>query len=287
MSDLTRVLFAVDPMEEAPIIPTINKAVVLEKFKDNDGLITNKPQYAADDFSFGSGRIARPPGQLILPSDLMKIRTELINDLAAANLKPGSTMSLKDRNNWDRIVGESLERNLSLSLAQANNPEVWAYLTLFVFWDFPTWRFPQRKKELLEPDDDLPKSKFERSLGSARNVLRRCWIRAHVLGPDLGSEDLSAIVEPLQEDELTNLFERSTLANNNELIRAMVKTIYIKHPISDKRMFPTRRFAKAVLHRTPTTHFGALGDKLLSVLSDIYDSVNPIELQDQAKKTSR
>ena len=63
MSDLTRVLFAVDPMEEAPIIPTINKAVVLEKFKDNDGLITNKPQYAADDFSFGSGRIARPPGQ--------------------------------------------------------------------------------------------------------------------------------------------------------------------------------------------------------------------------------
>jgi hypothetical protein len=277
MSNISKVLFDLDPMEDAPIIPTISKAVLLDKFSDNDGIVVNRPQYAADETSFGNGRIARPPGQLILPSDLMKIRAELINDLAMANLELGAAMSLKDKNNWDRVVGESLEKNLSISLAQANNQEVWAYLTLFVFWDFPTWRFPGRKKEVIDFDDELPKSKFERSWGSARNVLRRCWIRAHVLGPDLGSDGLSGTVEPLQEDELTNLFERSTLGNNKQLIQAMVKTIYIKQPISDKRMHPTRRFAKAVLHRTPTTHFGALGDKLLPVLSDIYDSVNPNE----------
>lgn len=281
MSNLANVLFNIDTMEETPIIPTISKAVILEKFKNNNGKVIAKPDYAADNSSFGIGRIARPPGQLVLPSDLMKIRAELINDLKSANIELLSDISSTvDKNNWDRVVGDSLVKNLPLSLAQANNQGVWAYLTLFVFWDFPTWRFPGTRKKAIELDDDLPKSKYERSEGSARNVLRRCWIRAHVLGPELGSEDLSAIVEPLQEDELTNLFERSTLGNNKELIQAMVKTIYIKHPISDKRMHPTRRFAKAVLHRTPTTHFGVLGDKLLTVLSDIYDSVNPSDLVD-------
>ena len=280
MSEVTEILFDVDPMEEAPIIPTITQAVLIEKFKESNGIVTSRPQYAADNSSYGTGRIARPPGQLILPSELMRVRDEVINDLSLANLEPLKAMSLKEKNSWDRIVGESLERNLQFSLAQANNQEVWAYLTLFVFWEFPTWRFPGRKSDSLKYDEDLPKTEYERSAGSPRNVLRRCWIRAHVLGADLGTDGLSGVVEPLQEDELTNLFERSTLGNNKELIQAMVKTIYIKSPIADKRMHPTRRFAKAVLHRTPTTHFGVLGDRLLAVLSDIYDSVNTSDLGD-------
>jgi len=156
---------------------------------------------------------------------------------------------------------------------------VWAYLTLYVFWEFPTWRYPGRRQSSttfgIRGNEDEFQRNFQRSAGGARNVLRKCWIRTTALGPDLGTDGLSATVEVLNEDELVNVFERTTLANSRELLRAIVETIYIKRPTSQDRMFAVRRFASAVLHRTPTTHFGILGEKLLPTLSDIFDAVNP------------
>jgi hypothetical protein len=201
---------------------------------------------------------------------LMKLRAEVIADLESSGFKVNTQIS--SVTDWDRALGESLTKNLKLSLVQENNPGVWAYLTLYVFWEFPTWRYHGRKGRGADGEIIYSVKRWE---GGNKNVLRKCWMRASALGPDLGTDGLSGTVEVLNEDELVNVFERTTLANSSDLLRAMVQTIYIKRPTSDNRMFAVRRFATAVLHKTPTTHFGVLHEKLLPTLSDIFDEVNP------------
>ena len=270
-------LFKIEIGEESLLIPTITKEVISRNYATDQGVITSRPDYAADSNSYGKGHIARPPGAIISPEKLMKLRADVINDLESAGFRTDTPIS--SITNWDRTLGESLVKNLKMSLTQANNPGVWAYLTLYVFWEFPTWRYPGRRQSsttfgVLGNEDEFQRN-FQRSAGGARNVLRKCWIRTTALGPDLGTDGLSATVEVLNEDELVNVFERTTLANSRELLRAIVETIYIKRPTSQDRMFAVRRFASAVLHRTPTIHFGILGEKLLPTLSDIFDEVNP------------
>ena len=262
-------LFKVEIGEESLLIPTITKEVVNRNFAKNQGPITSRPDYAADSNSYGKDHVARPPGAIISPEKLMKLRVDVIKDLEAAGFTTNTSIS--SITTWDRTLGESLTKNLKMSLAQANNPGVWAYLTLYVFWEFPTWRYHGRRGA----DGEIVYS-VKRWEGGNKNVLRKCWMRAIALGPNLGTDGLSGIVEVLNEDELVNVFERTTLANSSDLLRSIVETIYIKRPTSHDRMFAVRRFATAVLHRTPTTHFGILNEKLLPTLSDIFDEVNPI-----------
>ena len=264
-------LFKVDIAEESLLIPTITKEVVGQIFAKKQGPVTSRPEYAADLDGYGKGHIARPPGALISPEKLMKLRADVIADLESAGFAINTQIS--SITDWDRALGESLTKNLKMSLAQASNPGVWAYLTLYVFWEFPTWRYHGRKGKGANGEIIYSVKRWE---GGNKNVLRKCWMRAIALGPDLGTDGLSGIVEVLNEDELVNVFERTTLANSSDLLRSIVETIYIKRPTSHDRMFAVRRFATAVLHRTPTTHFGILNEKLLPTLSDIFDEVNPI-----------
>lgn len=263
-------LFTIDIGEESLLIPAITKEVVSRIFAKNEGPLTSRPDYAANPTSYGKGPIAKPPGALVSPEKLMKLRTDVIADLESAGFEINAQIS--SVTDWDRALGESLKKNLKMSLVQENDQGVWAYLTLYVFWEFPTWRYHGRKGKGSDGEIIYSAKRWE---GGNKNVLRKCWMRASALGPDLGTDGLSGTVEVLNEDELVNVFERTTLARNRDLLRAIVQTIYIKRPTSDNRMFAVRRFATAVLHRTPTTHFGILREKLLPTLSDIFDEVNP------------
>lgn len=263
-------LFTIDIGEESLLIPAITKEVVGQIFAKNEGPLTSRPDYAANPNSYGKGPIARPPGALVSPEKLMKLRTDVIADLESAGFTINAQIS--SVTDWDRALGESLTKNLKMSLVQENDQGVWAYLTLYVFWEFPTWRYHGRKGKGSDGEIIYSAKRWE---GGNKNVLRKCWMRASALGPDLGTDGLSGTVEVLNEDELVNVFERTTLARNRDLLRAIVQTIYIKRPTSNDRMFAVRRFATAVLHRTPTTHFGILDEKLLPTLSDIFDEANP------------
>ena len=265
-------------LTNTPSIPLISESVVANYLRDNKGVIKEKPNYVATTESYGTGHIVLPPGAIIQQSELIKLRELVISDLVDAGFVIGKKLSTVDKAVWDRTLGASLYNHLKIPLAQIGDPGVWAYLTLFVFWDFATWRFP-KGEEKDEPDliatepTKSNKKPHLRSSGGPRNVLRKCWDRAFVLGPDLGMDGHAATVQSLGEDELVNIFERTTIGNNRVLAEAIVNTIFIKRPIRKDRMNIVRQFTKAVLRKTPTTHFASMGKKLPTVLSDIFDSV--------------
>jgi hypothetical protein len=278
MSNYLDQLINLGELSNTPSIPLISESVLNNYFRENNGVITTKPDYVASENSYGNGHIVLPPGSIIRPSDLMNLREMVVSDLLNAGFTIGKKLSTEDKAVWDRTLGASLFTNLRIPLAQIGDPGVWAYLTLFVFWEFPTWRFP-KKEENDEPDlfeietNRSSKKPYLRSAGGPRNVLRKCWDRAFILGPDLGLDGHPSTVQWLGEDELVNIFERTTIGNNRILAEAIVDTIFRKRPIRKERMEIVRKFTKAVLRKTPTTHFASMGKKLPAALSDIFDSV--------------
>ncbi len=104
-------------------------------------------------------------------------------------------------------------------------------------------------------------------------MLRKCWIRSYVLGPNLGIKDNSHGVEHLKEDELVNVFERSTLGDNHELARAITRTIYKHRPSSVNRMNFTRSLTKQILRTTVSTHYSYLGVAMDDLLDEIASSI--------------
>ena len=99
----------------------------------------------------------------------------------------------------------------------------------------------------------FPDPSEDRILGGPRNVLRRTWNRYELLG------DLDGLgAEALNEDELVQLTERTSLARNRRLVRALAQRV-IEHPGS-RRMEFTRELAKRATFVT--------GPLLLDVLTD-------------------
>lgn len=251
-----------------PIIPRITQGEVkrLHALPHGAG---NRPDYVQIPEALGKGRFVRPPGRLITPEELMAVRNGVLSDLASAGFTPGSRISTANKAKWDRILGASLMERLPISAMQASEKDLWAYLTMFVFWEFPSWRYPKVTSTKEATDGDEAVEPIERVSGGPRNVLRKCWIRADVLGPALGIDGSVPGAEHLGEDELVNLFERSTLGDNRDLARAVVRTIYRHRPKSLKRMEFTREFTKHLLRRTVSTHFSYRGHAVDEMLDEI------------------
>lgn len=107
-----------------------------------------------------------------------------------------------DAAKFDLAIGRVLHDALQIIPSDAAHDEVWNFLTLVVFPDIAVLRFP-----------DMHPS---RMLGSKRNALRRAWLRRDTFG-DLTDR----YPRPLGEDEMVGLFERSAMARNRPLIRAL------------------------------------------------------------------
>lgn len=265
-------ILRIDPNE--PVIPRIAQAEVARLLAiRSSGPI---PSYVDLPSGLGVGNIVRPPGRLITPAELNLLREKVLADLALLGFSPESKISSSDQKaRWDREVGASLLRHLPMSAVQASENGVWAYLSTFVFWDFASWRYSSVSMSSTTSDNDGDEhvDPSERSLGGHRNVLRKCWIRAYVLGPELGIGNGSPLAEHMKEDELVNLFERSTLGDNHELARAITRTIYKHHPEATRRMVFTRELTKRVLRQTVSTHFSYLGSSMEDLLDKIALSV--------------
>ena len=108
---------------------------------------------------------------------------------------------------FDLAVGRALYEALEIIPSDAAHGEFWNFITTLVLPDVAVLRFPD-----MHPDRMLG--------GSRRNTFRRVWSRRDVLG-DLTDR----YARPLGEDEMTGLFERSAMARNRPLIRALASIV--------------------------------------------------------------
>ena len=111
---------------------------------------------------------------------------------------------------FDRTLGACLYEHMNIVPSDAAAEGVWSFLTLVLLPEIGPWRFPG--------------SGAKRYRGVHRNVMRRTWWRAYVLGPDLGGGSKESPY--LGEDELVQIFERSSLAANPLIARGIASAVH-------------------------------------------------------------
>lgn len=137
------------------------------------------------------------------PEQLGRLR-DALRAVAARNGYPqaaqrGSAQFRK----FDQAIALILHNEMDIVVADASDDGVWSFLSLVVAPDVAFWRFPNRQA----------REDYERLLGRPRNVFRRLWWRAHVLGPELGPR--------LLEDEAVAILERPAIGGNPAVARAI------------------------------------------------------------------
>lgn len=146
---------------------------------------------------------------------------------------------------FDRILGACLYNHMSIVPSDAAAEGVWSFLTLVLLPEVGPWRFPG--------------AGAKRYRGVHRNVLRRTWWRAHVLGPELGGSSASSPY--LGEDELVQIFERSSLAANPHIAKSIVASIRSDdHTLPVGRSEFVRDLTRRLLRLMPLVSFDALDE---------------------------
>jgi len=130
---------------------------------------------------------------------------------------------------FDRVITKHiLDIFKDLSPYEAAQKPVWAYLTLRLLPDLAKTRFPHHA--------------LERYTGGERNVFRRLWQRAFILGGDLAAE--------LQEDEHIKIFERGLSLGSNRIIAKCLAEKAIAMRAESKDSGETSRSSKIMAEAT-------------------------------------
>ena len=266
--------------------------VRVEKLLNIDPEKDEVPTWVATDSRYGDDWVEEPYPmeglEEVSAEYLWGTRQFVLSQLASQGLTVGKKMSVSERQEWDRVVGRALFERLDFEIFEAFDEDVWTYLTVFLFWDFPQWRFPGRvfashrvEAEEGSEADEGPTRPSDRVLGGSRNVLFRTWLRVYALGPDFAAEGK---VDFAGEDILDNLFGRPSISQNHLFSRAILRTLYRNEPhegTDRRRVF--REFMKAIRRRTATINFTATGhllDRELDKLwNDATSEVNRIRVQ--------
>ena len=189
------------------------------------------------------GAIPNEVGTVVSEKQLTNVREAV---LAATSQWYGTKVGRADAAAWDRAVGEALHDNMSIIPSDAGHPGPWAFMTLVLLPDIAQLRFS--------------KPHPERLLGTHRNTFRRCWWRHHILGGD----STPAGAEPLGEDELVNIFERSRMARDHRLARYLATAI-VEYQHRDRSDF-ARRLTRSVRARTGVLLLDAISESDLREL---------------------
>lgn len=240
------------------------------------------------DSDYGGSYVIKGDGTLITPRQLLSIRKQVLERLAAAGLRVGEPMTVPERTKWDRTVGAALAELVSMGPFQTYigtsdedaGGNAWTYLSVHVFPEFAGWRFPGRQGAAPEADllDESEKERVkavDRVRGGRRNVLFRVWFRSFVLGADHRLPDGA---DHLSEDELDNIFGRPTISRNHELTRRIVDAIYRNRPNGTRRNFVVRELMKEVRRRYSSVNFAALGEALDEELDRLWEIAEAREL---------
>lgn len=147
---------------------------------------------------------------------------------------------------FDLALGRSLCRHWGGTPASASREGVWSFLSLVVFPDLLYRRFP-----------DLHEA---RALGTRRNVLRRVWLREHILGDVIHDQ-----ANPLREDEFVQVLERTALIRTPALAR-LVSLQILARPAGSSREAFARELGKEVVRASGPLLLDALA---LPALNDL------------------
>lgn len=143
-------------------------------------------------------------GSVCRETELEAVRDAVLAAIDPADLRSGIPRARQAR--VDLVIGRALTRSMDVNPADAGHESVWSFLTLVVLPDVAVARFPDMHED--------------RMFGGPRNTFRRLWVRDRVVG------DLMADAQnPLGEDEMVGIFERSELSRNPVLVRAMARTV--------------------------------------------------------------
>lgn len=166
-------------------------------------------------------------GSVCTEGELERVRAAVLSVLSDVALSEGIPRSRQAP--MDLAIGRALTAAMDINPADAGHESVWSFLTLVVLPDVAVARF-----------GDLHR---DRMLGSNRNVFRRLWLRDRALG-DL----MESAKNPLGEDEMVGIFERTELARNRLLTRAMATTV-LESPAPNRSEF-ARAFYKRIRFHT-------------------------------------
>lgn len=157
---------------------------------------------------------------------------------------------------FDKTVSKILDEELDMIPAEAANSEVWNFLTLVLLPDVAMWRYPNEKNN----------PAFERWMGEPRNVFRKLWWRAATLGHELN--------EQLGEDEAVQIMERTNLAANPAVARAMARALVQvrnKYPsFKSSNMMRACALQVSVLYSTTTFELFS-EEQLDEVILDVFE----------------
>lgn len=180
---------------------------------------------------------------------------EVRENVRRAAVDRGYPEPLRRGREWtfDSAAGRALYESMDVIPADAAAEGVWSFLSLVLLPEIGPWRFPDRAQDRL--------------LGHPRNVFRRSWWRAHVLGADL--DEAPEGQQPLGEDELVQIMERPTLAANPRVARAVRDGIFRgAERVAAARSEFARDLTKRVLRLTPFLAVDLLDDAELATLVD-------------------
>ena len=214
------------------VFPRLPRATAVEMYQSLEGKSSNELRA----LSRGSHSHAQiPSGSVITAAELENFRDRLRFDLIDSRLSRGSFG--RGDSNFDQELGRWLLASLPITPYEAAEPRVWHFLSLVLLPEVGPWRFPLVTKD--------------RFVGPPiRNVLGRTWWRAHLLGPDLRCAVTGA--EPLNEDELYSLIEKTTIGFDEVLVTRAAEAIYRFQKSSKNRNGVVREFTKLLLRTIPT-----------------------------------
>lgn len=166
-----------------------------------DGLAGLEPLVA---FSHARAEPVATGGRVADVSQIERVRQSVV--AIAAPWQERGAVGRADAAAFDLAIGRTLHDSLAIIPGDAAHDETWNFLSLVVMPDLVVLRFPD-----MHPD---------RMFGTLRNPLRSAWIRRDTLGDMTDRYD-----RPLGVDEMVGRFERSEMARNRPLIRALAKAV--------------------------------------------------------------
>lgn len=153
---------------------------------------------------------------------------------------------------FDQRVGPELLNRMHILPADAAHPGVWAFLSLVLLPDVAVWRW----------STDRHRDRFTGR--QHRDTFRRLWARAYAVGETAARQ--------LLEDEFTGIMERTSIAGDPRVARAVAEThlATVASGFSAPRTDLLREAMKRIRRISVVVHFPALTD---AQLRDLFDEV--------------
>ena len=145
-------------------------------------------------------------------NDVSQLRVRISEIAESLGFDGTSSATESQAKQFDQQVPEVLYEVVGDNANDLVAPETWNFITLVVLPDIAIWRFPNRATARLLGGDR----------NGLRNVFSRLWIRAHFL-----DNDLLRGADPLSEDELVGLTERSTFLRYPRFLRIYSRKLLV------------------------------------------------------------